>query len=497
MSESKRIIIALFLSIGVIFIWQKFFMPTVSQEIVQVQKEKPKSSIEQKTEVGKETGSIEPVEKKEVKKEVFTLEGNGGFYRVDSSLGFLDVKTDIAKFDFDGILGAEQKPKILFKFSDSLGFEVLDFETISESSQKLILENKKYSLTAIYEINKNGMLGLSLNSSHAFEMKFYIYSSEGHLEQREMRSFVALTKSLERIDVGDKEKIVGSTRWFGLDFNYHLFAISWSSKKNMVLTAFEKGLLQVETKDLFAGEENYNINLKYVFSLKDYGSLGKLGDNLELGVDFGIWSVLAVPMLKALQFFYQFLKNWGLAIILLTLCMRLLTFPLQYKSYKSMKRMQVIQPKLKALNERYKDDAQKKQLETMALFKREGVNPLGGCLPMFLQFPIFIAFYRMLGGAVELVGAPFFGWMNDLSQKDPYYVMPVLVTLVMFLQQKMTPTTTADPMQKKVMMFMPLIFGFILKDLPSALNLYIFVSTLLGIVMQKIVYANMDNQKKA
>ena len=221
---------------------------------------------------------------------------------------------------------------------------------------------------------------------------------------------------------------------------------------------------------------------------KNYDDLVGLGNNLKSAIDFGIWEIIAVPILKGLQFFYSVFPNYGIAIILLTIFIRMLTFPLQYKSFKSMKKMQVIQPELKSLREKFKDDPQRMQKETMALFKREKANPVGGCLPMILQMPIFFAFYKVLYSAVELVDAPFIFWIKDLSQKDPYFVLPVLMAGAMFLNTKLTPTATADPAQQKIMMFMPLIFGFIMKDLPAGLTLYIFISTLMGMMQQLFVY---------
>ena len=143
---------------------------------------------------------------------------------------------------------------------------------------------------------------------------------------------------------------------------------------------------------------------------------------------------------------------------------------------------------IKQLREKFKEDPQRLQKESMALFKRAGANPLSGCLPLILQMPIFIAFYKVLYSAVELVGAPFLFWIVDLSQKDSLYVLPVLMSIMMFIQQKITPQTTADPTQRKIMMFMPLIFGFIMKDLPSGLTLYILVSTIFGILQQLLIY---------
>jgi YidC/Oxa1 family membrane protein insertase len=153
-----------------------------------------------------------------------------------------------------------------------------------------------------------------------------------------------------------------------------------------------------------------------------------------------------------------------------------------------MKKLQLVQPELTKLREKFKDDPQRMQKESMELFKRSGANPLGGCLPLLLQMPVFFAFYKVLNHAVELVGAPFIFWITDLSNKDPYYVLPVLMTGAMFLQQKLTPNTITDPVQQKMMLFMPLLFGFIMKDLPSGLSLYIFVSTLLGILQQVFVF---------
>lgn len=166
----------------------------------------------------------------------------------------------------------------------------------------------------------------------------------------------------------------------------------------------------------------------------------------------------------------------------------MLTFPLQYKSFKSMKKMQVIQPELTKIREKFKSDPQKLQQETMALFKKAGANPLGGCLPLILQMPIFFAFYQVLYSAVELVDAPFYWWILDLSEKDPYYILPILMSIAMFFQQKITPATVTDPVQKKILLFMPLVFGLIMKDLPSGLTLYILVSTIFGMAQQLYVY---------
>jgi YidC/Oxa1 family membrane protein insertase len=202
-------------------------------------------------------------------------------------------------------------------------------------------------------------------------------------------------------------------------------------------------------------------------------------------VNFGMFSPIGKILLVVLKFFNQIVGNWGVSIILLTLVVRLLVLPVNITSFKSMKRMKVIQPMMQALREKYKDEPATLQRETMALMKREKVNPLGGCLPMLLQMPIFFALFQVLGHSIELYQAPFFGWIGDLSLKDPYYVLPVLIGIVFFIQQKITPSTM-DPAQAKVMQFMPIMFAFMMLSLPSGLTLYTFVSTLFGITQQRI-----------
>ncbi len=174
-----------------------------------------------------------------------------------------------------------------------------------------------------------------------------------------------------------------------------------------------------------------------------------LGHHLNKSIDFGLWGLIAVPILRGLQFFYSVIPNYGISIILLTIIIRMLTFPLQFKSFKSMKKMQEIQPELTKIKEKYKSDPQRMQQETMGLFKKAGANPLGGCLPMILQMPIFFAFYKVLYSSVELVDAPFFGWIHDLSQKDPYYVLPVLMGLAMVLNQRLMPSPLVILSRKK------------------------------------------------
>ena len=229
--------------------------------------------------------------------------------------------------------------------------------------------------------------------------------------------------------------------------------------------------------------KSFEIRQTYFAGPKDEIILNKVNENLPRLVDFGIFNIICTPMLKLLRFFYGIFSNYGVAIIFLTLIMRMLVFPIAHRGYKSMSKMQKVQPILKSIREKHKDDPQKANVEIMGVMKEHGVNPIGGCLPMLLQLPIFFAFYRVLSESIVMYQAPFFWWIQDLSLKDPYYILPLSMGGIMFVQQKLTPTSM-EPMQQKVMLALPIVFSFFMMSLPSALTLYIFVSTLFGVLQQ-------------
>jgi YidC/Oxa1 family membrane protein insertase len=224
--------------------------------------------------------------------------------------------------------------------------------------------------------------------------------------------------------------------------------------------------------------------------------LGAIDPALKNIVDYGFFGWIAQLLLLALKFFYGFLKNYGLAIILLTVIIKVLFFPLTYKSLISMEKMKALQPKVKQINEKYKkivrdpqlrrEMSQKKNEELMALYRKEGVNPAGGCLPLLLQMPVLWAMYRLLSVAIELRHAPFFLWIKDLSAADPYLILPIVMGVSMIAQQVMTPSS-ADPRQKKMFYIMSVMFTYFFLYLPSGLVLYWLVNNILSILQQWII----------
>ena len=193
-----------------------------------------------------------------------------------------------------------------------------------------------------------------------------------------------------------------------------------------------------------------------------------------------MFHVIGIFLLWLLKFFFSVFKNYGIAIMLLTITIKIILWPLTQKSFNSMKEMQKLTPHLKELREKYKNEPQRIQKETMALYKKHKVNPMGGCLPMILQMPIFFALFAVLQNAIELRQAPFFFWITDLSQKDPTYIMPIVMGATMFLQQKMSPTSM-DPAQEKMMLIMPIVFTFLFVNFPSGLVLYWLMNNVLTI----------------
>lgn len=243
---------------------------------------------------------------------------------------------------------------------------------------------------------------------------------------------------------------------------------------------------------------NGELSARAYFGPKDVESLEGLKLGLEKTVDFGWYGILARPLLWLLKRTYGWVGNFGIAILLVTLAIRILLFPLMHKSYSSMKKMQKLAPKMNAIRDKYKkaksDAAQRQKMneELMKLYQAEGYNPMSGCFPILLQLPILVAFYNVLSRSIELRHAPFVLWITDLSAVDRTYVLLILMTVTMYIQQAMTPTTV-DPTQKKIFMAMPLVWGFFLKDMPSGLVLYWLFSNVLTI-LQQVLIGKMGNK---
>jgi len=308
--------------------------------------------------------------------------------------------------------------------------------------------------------------------------------------------------SVERLDVDDitaQPSYEGILRFVGVGDHYFLSAAIPGTKSVRVdyrpLTlpvpepdATATGVAQRSFVD-YSISTSGAVSLPFYIGPKDFEEL-KAGDaQMVRAIDFGIFAWLVVPLLQALKWINGYIGNFGWSIIALTVILNVVMFPLRHRSMVSMRKMQEVQPEVKAIQERYKNykmtdpERQKMNTEMMALYKTRGVNPASGCVPMLLTFPVLFAFYAMLSVAIELRGAPWFLWIKDLSVMDPLYITPVVMGATMFWQQKMTPTT-ADPIQQKMFLFMPVIFSVMFLWAPSGLVLYWLTSNIMTIGQQ-------------
>lgn len=227
---------------------------------------------------------------------------------------------------------------------------------------------------------------------------------------------------------------------------------------------------------------------------KDQDNLAQIANGLDLTVDYGMLWFISQPLFWLLQLIHGVVGNWGVAIIAITLLVKGLLFPLTKVQYESMAKMRNLKPKIDELQARYKDDRQKMGPAMMELYRKEKVNPMGGCLPMLIQLPIFLALYWVFVESVELRQAPFMLWITDLSVKDPYYVLPVLYGISMFIMQKLTPMTVTDPMQAKIMLWMPVAFSVFFLWFPSGLVLYWVISNLISLAQMLYIYRGMEKK---
>ncbi|OGL41666.1 MAG: hypothetical protein A2043_10110 [Candidatus Schekmanbacteria bacterium GWA2_38_9] len=400
--------------------------------------------------------------------------------------------------------------KKLLSLNSSNTGGVINFISIPDASglkvtKSLKFNNSSYLINMHIEVENLSESPASFSSQIFLGPSFYLGGADesnayGHFGPLIKNDGKVIREQTEKI----KEPLIfsnGNVEWVGLESKYFLASIMPEEEKTagfMLNDKNKKSLVGIQTAvSKIKGRERLSRNYSVYIGPKEFNSLKAL--KLENAIDFGWFGVVGIPLLKALNFFNLYLKNYGLTIILITFIIKILFIPFTQKSFKSMQAMQKLQPQIKALKERYKKEPQKLNQETMELYKKHKVNPVGGCLPMVFQIPVFIAFYNVLMNSIELRGAPFFLWISDLSAKDPYYVTPIIMGITMFAQQKMSPTT-ADPKQAQIMLIMPVIFTFMFMSFPTGLVLYWTVNNILTIgqqyfIMGKFAAKETDDEK--
>ncbi len=289
--------------------------------------------------------------------------------------------------------------------------------------------------------------------------------------------------------------------WIGIV--QHYFATAWIPEQGMARTndtaKLPGDLYAIRTiipvGEIAAGQHK-SIKADLWVGPQDQQAMSEVAPGLELVVDYGWVTIIAKPMFKLLTWIHSLVGNWGWTIIILTLLIKLVFYPLSAASYRSMAKMKLVTPRMQHLKEKFGDDRSKLNAAMMEMYRTEKINPLGGCLPMLVQIPVFIALYWVLLGSVEMRGAPWIGWITDLSVRDPWFILPAVMMLTMFLQIKLNPTPP-DPTQAKIMMIMPLVFGAMMFMFPAGLVLYWCVNNIISIIQQRVIMVKLDKEKAA
>ena len=291
----------------------------------------------------------------------------------------------------------------------------------------------------------------------------------------------------------DKSKTYTGTKFVSA-FDRYYATVAYNFEKTMQVSLMPD---KESNPQAFIHSTNDGVNFSGYIGPKEYKTLAALNKGLTDVIEYGFFTFIANPMFLFLQFIQSYVGNWGWTIVIATILIKLVLYPLSYKGMVSMQKLKDLAPKIKEIQTKYKDDKQKQSSHMMELYKKNGANPMGGCLPLILQIPVFFAIYRVLLNAIELKGAEWMLWIHDLAEMDPYFVLPILMGATMFLQQKITPNTLQDETQKKIFQFLPVIFTFFFLWFPAGLTLYWFINNVFTIAQQFYINKLFDRKREA
>jgi len=518
MTPNQRLIVAVVLSVVFFIIYTAIFPP--KKPVANDTKNTVTSTSQQKT--GKqETKNIEDIVGHKVSEadravvgsssDILTVQNKNFILKMDT-LGRISSKVLLeTKFnDKDGnqqqlVSLTKTKPLFIRFLDESLNKEALKVPYVSSvknvtlqgKPQKVVLTQKLSKLTVTKELTfyPDGHYDVKISLSK--DKRYFIYL--GQHPKSSKRTIAAAGAMIYTqdgvahiIENGDAEgRQIFSGVEFISSFNQYTATILYGFPKNTNIiveadrdedpVVYFDGLQTMQFNG-YIGEKNFEL-------------LKSIKPILTNAIEYGWFTFVSKPLFAFLSWLHGIFGNWGWAIIALTLIVRVVLYPLTYKGMMSMQRMKEIAPKVKELQAKYKGDPQRMNAAVMDLYKKHNANPLGGCLPMILQIPIFFAIYRVLLNAVELQGAPWILWIDNLAQMDPYYVLPILMGGSMFLQQRMSPNNITDPMQEKIFKYLPVVFTFFFMTFPAGLVLYWVVNNLFSILQQFIVNQQFQNKK--
>jgi len=515
----QRLLLALVLSF-VVFIVFDMFMPKTAKSVDQngtviTQQEKQTPNVINTSTSTPSTPSqnLAPVTSV---KALSTIRSDKFIYTIDELGRIAQVKMLEKKFNYKG------KPLELFnptwvkpleiRFADiSLNKEALktaytasvsNIDLNDGASNRLILTQKLSSLTVTKELTfyKDGHYDINVNLSNPTD--YFITTGQrpdaDHTRYMVVQGSLIKRKNgkIEILEDGDVEDTINvQNAEFASSFDRYFTSILYNFDKPLKASNIIIGEDRDNALLFIQGEQNFSLH--GYLGAKDSSTLRNINPNLTGAIEYGFFTFISKPLFKVLEFIHNLVGNWGWSIIFLTLLIKLLLFPLSYKGMMSMQKLKDLAPQIKALKEKYGKDSQKMNMKMMEMYKKHGANPMGGCLPMILQIPIFFALYRVLLNSVELQGAPWALWITDLSVMDPYFVLPILMGISMWFQQRITPNTMTDPMQQKIFQWLPAVMTVFFVTFPAGLVLYWLVNNVFTIAQQYVINNAFEKQKAA
>jgi len=503
----KRLLLALTLSF-IVFIAFDLFMPkTVSNvdnnQTVKTEQSAPQIVHNSNPATSAPSASSSTVPHSKVNS-LTTVNSDRFIYNIDSLGRIAQVTMLESKYEYEGkkleLFNTSAKAKALeIRFSDTaLNEEALKtpYTTSAKSidlttgTSTVTLEQKLSSTTVTKELTfyKDGHYDIKVNLSTPQE--YFIMPGERPTADHTRYMVVEGSRIMKTngeivtVEDGDADKALTIPNVeFASSFDRYFTTTLYNFEKPLnvytQVTKEENALLFVQGTEAFT--------LHGYIGPKESKVLAAINPRLTEVIEYGMLTVISKPLFKLLDWLHTYVGNWGWAIVLVTLLLKLLLFPLSYKGMMSMNKLKDLAPQMKEIKEKYSKDPQKMNMKMMEMYKKEGANPMGGCLPMILQIPIFFAIYRVLLNSVELQGAEWILWINDLSLKDPIFVLPLLMGASMWYQQKLTPNTMTDPMQQKIFQFLPVVMTLFFLTFPAGLVLYWLTNNLFSIGQQLVI----------
>ncbi len=387
---------------------------------------------------------------------------------------------------------------------------VVDLQYTAENGLKVTkrftFTKSSYSVNVEYIINNTATTAASIQMYAQLKQSTIVDSGSSLMPTYRGAAYSTDEDRYEKYDFEDiQEKSLNVNTAAGwVAMLEHYFVSAWVPSQTVVNQIYSSYSSNSEAVIGFKSpaiiiEPNSQATTSAIFYVgpKDQYVLDEIAPYLGLTIDYGFLSMISKPLFWLLLQIQSLVSNWGIAIIVITLVVKGAMYPLTKAQYTSMAKMRELAPKMAQLKERFGDDRQKMSQATMEMYKKEKVNPAGGCLPMIIQMPIFLALYWVFLESVELRHAPFFFWIEDLSTKDPFFILPVFMGISMFVMQKMQPMTIQDPMQQKIMQYMPVAFSVFMAWFPSGLVLYWFISNMISIAQMKIIFSGIEKAKLA